>query len=204
MTVDVDKIKAMTTPSGLPFKAMKIGHVVLNVADLERSVAFYTQMLGFKISDVYPETMVPGGMVFMRLNTDHHGVAVVGGAKPAEGAADTGGIYSRPAARVGLNHFAFQVATLDELFRAREHLKRHSVPLLFEGRRRAGCQVAVEFNDPDGNHLELYWDLDQVGSDGYVRPPEEWRQALTLEAALDNPPPGQDVTLADPRLRKRT
>ena len=47
MTVDVEKIKAMAPPAGNPFRVQKIGHVVLNVVDLERSTAFYTGVLGF-------------------------------------------------------------------------------------------------------------------------------------------------------------
>ena len=65
------------------------------------------------------------------------------------------------------------------------------MPIHFEGRRRAGCQIAVEFKDPDGNNLEIYWGLDQVGTGGDVRPASEWRQALTLEDAVANPVAGQ-------------
>ncbi|PYM18354.1 MAG: hypothetical protein DMD81_06025 [Candidatus Rokuibacteriota bacterium] len=67
--------------TSLPFDLRKIGHVVLNVTDLDASVRFYTGVLGLQVSDRYPETMVPGGMVFLRCNTDHHGVALVGGAQ---------------------------------------------------------------------------------------------------------------------------
>lgn len=204
MPIDVDRIKTLGTsaPKRQPFKVQKIGHIVLNVSDIERAVRFYTHVLGFKISDIYPDSMVPGGMVFMRCNADHHGVALVGDSAPKDIAADAGGIHGRPAKHVGLNHCAFELATLDEVFRARDHLRQNGVELLFEGRRRAGCQIAVEFNDPDGNHLELYWNLDQIGTDGYVRPSSEWRQAITLESAIDNPPPGQEPQLADPRLRR--
>jgi catechol 2,3-dioxygenase len=69
------------------------------------------------------------------------------------------------------------------------------VKIDFDGRRRAGCQMAVEFRDPDNHFLELYWGLDQVGSDQRVRPPEEWREQATLEAAIEHAPPGQDTTL---------
>jgi hypothetical protein len=89
------------------------------------------------------------------------------------------------------------------VLRAREHLKSHNVAIDFEGRRRAGCQVAVEFRDPDGHRLEIYWGLDQVGSDGRARPPEEWRQFFTLEDAIANPPPGQDTTVRDKTLLKK-
>ena len=161
----------------LDFALRKIGHVVLNVSDLDASVRFYTEVLGLQVSDRYPESMVPGGMVFMRCNTDHHGVALVGGGGALE--------------RSSLNHFAFEVGSLEEVFRARAWLQQHGVPIVFEGRRRAGCQVAVEFRDPDGNNLEIYWGLDQIGTDGRARPAIEWRQAKTLEDAVANPVPGQ-------------
>jgi len=157
----------------LRFQLRKLGHVVLNVSDIEASVRFYTGVLGLEISDRYPESMVPGGMVFMRVNADHHGVALVGGAPKLE--------------KSSLNHFAFEVATPDEVFRARAWLRTHGVPIVFEGRRRAGCQLAVEFRDPDGNNLEIYWGIDQVGTGGYVRPAIQWHPAKTLEEAVANP-----------------
>ena len=165
------------------FHLRKIGHVVLNVTDLDASVAFYTGVLGLELSERYPDTMVPGGMVFLRCNTDHHGVALVGGASRLE--------------RTTLNHFAFEVGTPGEVFRARERLKAQGVPIVFEGRRRAGCQLAVEFRDPDGNNLEIYWGLDQVGSDGRVRPASEWRPARSLEDAVADPVPGQRLPAID-------
>ena len=163
------------------FQLRKLGHVVLNVTDLEASVRFYTEVLGLEISDRYPDSMVPGGMVFMRVSTDHHGVALVGGASKLE--------------RSTLNHFAFEVGSPDEVFRARAWLRKHDVPIVFEGRRRAGCQLAIEFRDPDGNNLEIYWGIDQVGTNGFVRPASEWRQARTLEDAVANLPPGQRLPL---------
>src|SRR6267143_2882411 len=163
--------------SPLRFHLRKIGHVVLNVSDLEAAVRFYTELLGLQVSDRYPDSMVSGGMVFLRCNTDHHGVALVGGAAKSE--------------RTSLNHFAFEVASLDEVFRARAWLRKHDVPIVFEGRRRAGCQLAIEFRDPDGNNLEIYWGIDQVGTTGGARPASEWRPARSLEDAVANPVAGQ-------------
>jgi catechol 2,3-dioxygenase-like lactoylglutathione lyase family enzyme len=159
------------------FQLRKLGHVVLNVPDLEASVRFYTDVLGMQISDRYPDSMVPGGMVFLRFDTDHHGIALVGGAPKLE--------------RTTLNHFEFEVGSPDEVFRAREWLRKHDVPIVFEGRRRAGCQLAVEFRDPDGNNLEIYWGIDQVGTTGEVRPASEWKPARSLEDAIANPVSGQ-------------
>ena len=112
---------------------------------------------GFEISDVYPEEMVPGGMVFLRCNPDHHGIALVGSMKGRQPMSSSTTSPSRS-------------ATLDEVVRARDHLRRHGVTIDFEGRRRAGCQLAVEFRDPDNHRLEIYWGIDQIGSDGQVRP----------------------------------
>ncbi len=181
---DSQALRELQPRNELPFRLNKIGHVVLMVTDLRRSVEFYTGVLGFRVSDVYPETMMKGRMVFMRCAADHHGVALVGAA-PAG--------FSGTSSRHELHHMAFEVSTLDEVFAARDYLRRQGVKIEFEGRRRAGCQVAVEFRDPDGHWLEIYWGLDQVGADGRIRPPEEWRECFTLEGAVASPPPGQDT-----------
>jgi catechol 2,3-dioxygenase len=183
----VKKLKAHKRPQGMPFRLNKIGHVVLNCTDLERSVKFYTEVLGFQVSDVYPEEMYPGGMVFMRCGTDHHGIGLVGG-MPGE------------SKTIELNHLAFEVSTLDEVLLAAERLKQHGAVVDFEGRRRAGVQIAVEFRDPDGHRLEIYWGVDQVGSDGGVRPSSEWKGAHSFKEAIENPVRGQDTSLGDPKL----
>ncbi len=155
MPVDVEKLKATSNRTGMPFRISKLGHVVIQVSDLEKSLDFYTQILGFKVSDVYSEKMMRGGMVFLRCHTDHHCVALVGAA-------------SRQITHQELHHFAFD----------------------------AGCQIAVEFRDPDGHSVEIYWGMDQVGSDGRVRPSSEWNGVKSLEEAMANPVPGQDTRLS--------
>ena len=181
-------LRARQPRAGMPFSVTKVGHVVLRVSNLERSTAFYVDVLGFKVSDVYPDSMMPGGMVFLRFGPDHHSVALVGGKQEASTSAE-------------MHHLAFEVATLDEVVRARDHLRAHDVPITYEGRRRAGCQIAVEFTDPDGHCLEIFWGLDQVGSDDQSRLPHEWRVATTMADAVANAPAGQDTTLHDSSLQ---
>ena len=186
---EIQFLKNIETPNDIPFCITKIGHVVLKVTDLERSVDFYTQILGFRVSDVYAENMMPGRMVFMRCNRDHHGVALVGGG-------------SGNSSNTELHHMAFEVSTIDEVFKARKHLIKNNVQIQFEGRRRAGAQVAVEFLDPDGHWLEIFWGLDQILPNAKARPPEEWVEVFSLEDAIDNAPHDQDTKLKDDNLRK--
>ena len=185
--MNLDNIRDMRRPVGLGYHIGKIGHVALYVSDLERSARFYTQLLGFDVSDVYGEDMMPGGAVFLRCNTDHHGIALFAAAAETSGPS-------------GQHHMAFEVASLDDVVHARNHLRAHGVTIDFEGRRRAGVQIAVEFRDPDGHHLEIYWGIDQIGSDGQVRPAAQWKGATSLAAAIADPVLGQDTTLRDPTL----
>lgn len=170
-----------------PFRLGKIGHVALYVSDLERSKQFYIDVLGFYVSDIYGEEMMPGGAAFLRCNPDHHGIALFQATEE-----------NRPGA--GLHHMAFEVATLDEVIHAREHLRRHDVAIDFDGRRRAGVQIAVEFRDPDGHRLEIYWGIDQIPAGAQARPAHEWKGASSLEAAIADPVVGQDTGLKDPTL----
>ncbi|HEY7167334.1 MAG TPA: VOC family protein [Candidatus Binatia bacterium] len=180
MSLDIEKLRKLQPPEGIGFKIRRLAHVVLQVSDLERSLIFYTQVLGFKVTEIYSEDLQPGGFAFLRCGTDHHTVALVGGGKGRSQHAE-------------LHHAAFEVASVDEVFAVRERLREHGATITFDGRRRAGCQIAVEFLDPDGHCLEVYWGLDQIGSNGYVRPSSEWKGIKTLEAAVADPVIGQEI-----------
>ena len=180
MALDIDKLRTIAPPEDTGFKIRRLGHVVLQVSDLERSLLFYTQVLGFKVTEIYSEDLQSGGFAFLRCGTDHHTIALIG----------TGRGRSQHAV---LHHIAFEVPSVDEVFAVRERLREHGATITFEGRRRAGCQIAVEFLDPDGHCLEVYWGLDQIGTSGSVRPSSEWKGIKTLEAAVANPVIGQEI-----------
>ena len=178
MPVDVNVLRAAIPHRPPPFALKKFGHVVIKVTDLQRSLAFYAGVLGFEVSDIIGEDMMSGGMIFLRCNLDHHGIALVGGAPG-------------PADQHELHQVAFEAGSLDDVFRARKHLRGNGVKIVFEGRRRAGAQVALEFLDPDDHNIEFYWDIDQISADGVSRAPHEWRGAKSLEEAVANPPVGK-------------
>ena len=63
------------------------------------------------------------------------------------------------------------------------------MPIVFEGRRALGGHTSVEFLDPDGYHLELYYDMDQIAPGGRSRPRDPKARIESLEASRDNPKP---------------
>lgn len=164
--------KATTTT---PIQVRKLGHLVYEVSDVERSTAFWTEILGFSVSD-----RNEFGMVFLRSAGDHHSIALVPTKKTARPAADAG---------LQFHHLAMEVDDVDVLFRAREFLRERGIPISYEGRRGPGGNVGVEFEDPDGYTFEIYADMDQVGPDGRTRPKEQFNRVTSLEKAVEQPLP---------------
>jgi len=177
MTEILDRPAPEPATEQSPVRIRKLGHVVFRVRDVERSTRFYTEILNFRVSDVNEH-----GMVFLNTCGDHHTIAL---------AAAEVGEAAQQASReqLGLSHFAMEVASLDELFEIREFLRRKGVPITSEGRKGPGCNIGLTISDPDGYHVELYCDMDQVGPDNRTRPPEQFRRANSLEEARANPVP---------------
>ena len=127
-------------------KLKGIGHVNLRVADQEVSKRFYRDVLGFVIAEEDPEH----GGVFMTLGDNFHTLDI--GQHPSPESAQ------RPQrGQVGLGHIAFQVGSYAALRDAYSHLVDNGVDIL-----RATNHVnqrSFYFADPDGNTLEIYYEL---------------------------------------------
>jgi catechol 2,3-dioxygenase-like lactoylglutathione lyase family enzyme len=182
MAVEVERASVdalrLTRPS--PIRVRKIGHIVYEVTDVARSARFWQDVLGFTFSDMNEK-----GMVFLRCNADHHVI----GLKPAK--LIDGGPEARAGRRSGMQieHFALEMENLDALFAARDYLRENGIPIVFEGRKGAGCNYSLHFTDPDGYEIELYSDMDQIGPDGRTRPASQFRPARSLDEAAANPVP---------------
>ncbi|MGA2393767.1 MAG: VOC family protein [Candidatus Lustribacter sp.] len=158
-----------------PVRVKKLGHLVYEVSNLERSLHFWTEIMGFHISDRNEK-----GMVFLRYGSDHHAIGLVelaGRTRSPEGAS------------LQMSHLAMEVADVETLFRCRDYLKERGIKLTFEGRKGAGGNLGIEFEDPDGYGFELYANMDQIGADGKVRPASQWDRVKTLEDAVERPLP---------------
>jgi len=133
-----------TIPAGA-----RIGHVHLKVADLERSLKFYRDLLGFELTMMYGDQAA-----FVSAGGYHHHIGLniwesAGGRPPAEGA-------------TGLYHLAILYPTRAELGDALRRLMKARIPL--EGASDHGVSEALYLRDPDDNGVELYWD----------RPKDQW------------------------------
>jgi len=138
---------------------VRIGHVHLKVADLERSLAFYRDVLGFE------ETQRDGNSaVFLSAGGYHHHLALntwesLGGRPPAPGT-------------TGLYHVALLYPDRATLADALRRLQRAGIPL--DGASDHGVSEALYLRDPDGNGVELYRD----------RPESEWPRDAAGKLAM--------------------
>lgn len=122
---------------------LKWSHAVLNVGNLGKMLDFYTNVMGFTVSDRGP--MGPPGapeIVFMSQTSDeHHQLAMV----------DTG----QQSPTTSLNHFSFRVDSFDEVKEMSRRLKELDVELLPLSH---GNTLSIYFSDPEKNGLEVFWD----------------------------------------------
>ena len=127
----------------------RIGHVHLKVADIERALAFYRDVLGFELTQRYGP-----GAAFVSAGGYHHHIGLNvwesrGGPPPPRGT-------------TGLYHVAILYPDRATLADALRRVLDAGIPL--DGASDHGVSEALYLRDPDGNGVELYRD----------RPPEEW------------------------------
>ena len=128
---------------------VRIGHVHLKVADLERALAFYRDVLGFELTQRYGQQAA-----FLSAGGYHHHIGLntwesQGGSPPPRGA-------------TGLYHLAIVYPNRAELADGLRRLIKAGIQL--DGASDHGVSEALYLRDPDGNGVELYWD----------RPKEQW------------------------------
>lgn len=138
---------------------VRIGHVHLKVADLERSLRFYCGVLGFQVTQRYGTQAA-----FVSAGGYHHHIGLntwesLGGSPPPVGA-------------TGLYHVAILYPDRRTLADALRRLIAAAVPL--DGASDHGVSEALYLRDPDHNGVELYWD----------RPQELWPRTAAGELAM--------------------
>jgi len=135
-------------------KLQRIGHILLTVRDVERSKAFYTDVLGFQVLEQDPNH----GGVFLSLGEYGNTLDLFPSTKPDAYPQPKAAIGSRDG--LGVKHTAFAVETEEDLTRAYFALKDAGVPI-----HKAidhTSQKSVYFYDPDGNLLEIVWERPHV------------------------------------------
>jgi catechol 2,3-dioxygenase len=126
-----------------------IGHVHLKVADLDRALSFYKDLLGFEITQRYGDSAV-----FISAGGYHHHIGL--NTWHSKNAAPA------PVRAAGLYHLAIVYPTRKDLAAIFKRLTDAEYPLT--GASDHGVSEAIYLNDLDGNGVELYWD----------RPKDQW------------------------------
>ena len=127
----------------------RLNHAVLYVRDVGRSVAFYTDVLGFRVLDVLPQGFRGAAFLQAPGSTNDHdlGLFEIGAAAAAGSPAGRGGA-------VGLYHLAWEVDTLAELERLAQRLSESGALV---GSSDHGTTKSLYGQDPDGLEFEIAW-----------------------------------------------
>ena len=159
----------MTTPID---PGVRVGHVHLKVADIERALAFYCGVLGFELTQRYGDQAA-----FISAGGYHHHIGLnvwesFGGPPP-------------PPNCTGLFHLAILYPTRASLADALRRLSAANIPL--DGATDHGVSEALYLRDPDENGVELYWD----------RPKDSWPRTAAGELAMFSRPLDLDDLLRE-------
>jgi catechol 2,3-dioxygenase-like lactoylglutathione lyase family enzyme len=134
--------RAMERWEGMP---VKISHIVLHSPDHQAMVRFFTDVLGFRVSDWLGDFMC-----FLRCNSAHHRLAILPG-PPC------------------LNHVAYDMLTVDDMFRGISRLKQAGTDLRWgPGRHTAGNNTFSYFCTPAGFAVEYTSELEEVDFENHV------------------------------------
>ncbi|TDB88684.1 extradiol ring-cleavage dioxygenase [Actinomadura sp. KC216] len=153
LSCDVHAVTPMSRDRAVP---VGVTHVVLNTVDIDAAVAFYTEVLGMRVSDWSEHQMA-----FLRCNSDHHSIAF------------------NQAAWTSVNHVAYEMASMDHFMRGVGSLKHHGItPLWGPGRHGPGNNTFSYFADPAGLVCEYTSDVAQVVEDQWLC--RVWRRVPEL------------------------
>ena len=155
----------------MTIKLKELGHILVRVLDLERSKEFYRDVLGFHVLEEDPAH----GGVFMALPGQSHAIDLFQ-AKDLDAAR-----RQTPGVR-GLGHIAFRVESEDALRDANAALRAAGVTITRTIDHVS--QKSIYFDDPDGNTLEIYYELPDA-LEMFARGREDRDVALDLDVPAD-------------------
>ena len=141
----------------------RLNHAVLYVSDLARSVAFYRDVLGFRVIPMTPDGFTGAAFLQAPDSTNDHDLGLFEvGAAAAPSPAGRGA--------VGLYHLAWEVDTLDELAATARRLSEAGALV---GASDHGTTKSLYGRDPDGLEFEVVWLIpaDLIGGDDRAKPP---------------------------------
>jgi len=159
-----------------PFKIRRLGHFGFNLVKMDEGVRFYTDLLGFRVSDVIdyssratrPDQLAglgdPRGY-FMRYGSDHHALVLFN-----QRVREALGPRYRAQPGLTINQITWQVGSLREVGSAIHWFDKKGVKIQRSGRDMPGSNWHTYLYDPDGHTNELYYGIEQIGWSGQSKP----------------------------------
>jgi catechol 2,3-dioxygenase len=179
----------MSTTASTPSKGASINHLVLAVRDLEKSHRFYTDVLGFEQCGELNSQRNPAmRMKFYRGSEEsHHDIALIEVGEPQNVEPAGSWVGFAPKTAVGLNHLAIGYPSPEAWKAQLAHMQNCGVA--FEVRGNHGMTHSAYISDPDGNGLEIVYNV----------PREQWENDVNAALNYFSPLPqeGPDA-LQDP------
>jgi len=179
-----------------PFKIRRLGHFGFNVFKLAEGVEFYTNLLGFRLSDTLDFSRAPWFPKdadlgdprghFMRYGTDHHAF-VLFNKRVMDFRADR-----KFASEVTVNQITWQCGSLREIVDAHTYFQELKIPIQRVGRDMPGSNWHVYVYDPDGHTTELYYGIEQIGWNQASKP-----QSMYYRGFGERPPLPQMSEIAE-------
>jgi catechol 2,3-dioxygenase-like lactoylglutathione lyase family enzyme len=172
-----------------PFKVRRLGHFGFNALKVPECLAFYHELLGFKLSDTLDFAAMPGMPeavkslgdargFFMRHGTDHHSFVLfnqhVMNFRPDR--------KFRP--EVTINQITWQVGSLKEVVEAFHYFQEREVPIQRVGRDMPGSNWHCYVYDPDGHTNEFYYGIEQIGWNDLSKPRSIYYRGFRQEPPL--------------------
>lgn len=149
-----------------------VGHIHLKVSNLEHAIDFYSKVLGFEVTQRYGKSAA-----FLGAGGYHHQIGL--------NTWESAGGAPAPKRATGLYHVAFLYPDQAALAAAIASVKSSGTHIY--GAADHGVSLAVYFDDPDGNGIELYWDRDA----------EDWPRDTNGELKMGNAPFDIDAFVAE-------
>jgi catechol 2,3-dioxygenase-like lactoylglutathione lyase family enzyme len=176
-----------------PFKIRRLGHTGFDIFSFDKTVDFYTRVLGFRVTDKFDLRTIPNfpkdstdvWSVFLTYGSDHHALVMVPKSFEA--------VFGAAAPGIRINQITWQVNALSEVVEGGKFVTDHGAKIARIGRDLPGSNWAAYFRAPDGHLNELYYGIEQIGWNRRSKPKSMYRLSFAGQIELPQRPESREI-----------